>query len=111
MLTMNNINTETNHLLIQLGERLKTARLAKNESQELFAQRLGITRQSYSKMEKGSPQTPIGNWLVASSLLGRLEGWGEVLAEPKDLFAQLEINSQKRQRASRSRKGKNDYKT
>ncbi|MDL1968834.1 MAG: helix-turn-helix domain-containing protein, partial [Deltaproteobacteria bacterium] len=40
-------------LLLRLGERLKEARLARNESQELFAQRLGLTRQSYSKMEKG----------------------------------------------------------
>ena len=111
MLTMTNINAATEHLLIQLGERLKKARLAKNESQELFAQRLGITRQSYSKMEKGFPQTPIGTWLVASSLLGKLKGWEEVLAEPQDLFAQFEINTQKRQRASTRRQGKNDYKT
>jgi len=47
-------------LLLRLGERLKEARLARNESQELFAQRLGLTRQSYSKMEKGSPASLAG---------------------------------------------------
>ncbi|MDF1577265.1 MAG: helix-turn-helix transcriptional regulator [Desulfobulbales bacterium] len=103
---MNNINTEAERFLIKLGERLKAARLAKNESQELFAQRLGITRQSYSKMEKGSPRTPIGNWLVASSLLGRFKGWEAVLVEPRDLFAQFEANLQRRQRAWRRRNGK-----
>jgi transcriptional regulator with XRE-family HTH domain len=99
-------NIEVESLLQQLGQRLKNARLARNESQELFAQRLGLTRQSYSKMEKGSPQTLIGNWLAASSILGRLEGWKEVLAEKEDLFAKFEEKSSARQRASGKRKRK-----
>ena len=93
-------------LLKQLGQRLKEARLARNESQELFAQRLGLTRQSYSKMEKGSPQTLIGNWLAASSILGRLDGWNHVLAKREDLFAKFETISNQRQRASGKRKRK-----
>ena len=93
-------------LLKKLGQRLKEARLARNESQELFAQRLGLTRQSYSRMEKGSPQTLIGNWLAASSILGRLADWQEVLAEKEDLFAKLEKKSGKRQRAGGRRKRK-----
>ena len=102
------INNDKNigSLLLQLGERLKEARLARNESQELFAQRLGLTRQSYSKMEKGSPQTLLGNWLEASSILGRLDGWQEVLAPKEDLFAKLKRKTSKRQRAGGSRKRK-----
>ena len=96
------INIET--ILIQLGRRLKEARLARNESQELFAQRLGMTRQSYSRMEKGSPQTLIGNWLAASSILGRLDDWKDILAEKEDLFARYEKKSSKRQRAGGKRK-------
>ena len=105
---LNMINNEKNvaSLLLQLGERLKEARLARNESQELFAQRLGLTRQSYSKMEKGSPQTLIGKWLEASSILGRLDGWQEVLAPKEDLFAKLKRKTSKRQRAGGSRKRK-----
>lgn len=91
-------------LLRQLGQRLKEARLVRNESQDLFAQRLGLTRQSYSKMEQGSPQTLIGNWLAASSILGRLDEWQEVLTEKDDLFAKLEKKSSKRQRAGGRRK-------
>ena len=101
---INNI-TNFNSLLKQLGARLKEARLSRNESQELFAQRLGITRQSYSKMEKGASQTPIGNWLAASSLLGRLDSWQDVLAVQEDLFAQFEKKSDKRQRAGGRYKG------
>jgi transcriptional regulator with XRE-family HTH domain len=98
------INIEA--LLKQLGRRLKEARLARNESQELFAQRLGMTRQSYSQMEQGSPRTLIGNWLAASSILGRLDDWKEILAEKEDLFAQYEKKSSKRLRAGGRRKRK-----
>ncbi|MCP3931565.1 MAG: helix-turn-helix transcriptional regulator, partial [Bacteroidetes bacterium] len=46
-------------LLKEIGNRLKAARLARNESQEIFAARIGLTRQSYSKMEKGTASVPI----------------------------------------------------
>jgi transcriptional regulator with XRE-family HTH domain len=101
---MFNNNTDIMSLLKRLGQRLKAARLARNESQDLFAQRLGLTRQSYSRMEKGSPQTLIGNWLAASSVLGRLDDWQDLLAERQDLFAQFEQQSSQRQRASGKRR-------
>jgi transcriptional regulator with XRE-family HTH domain len=100
---INNKNS-VESLLLLLGERLKEARLARNESQELFAQRLGLTRQSYSKMEKGSSQTLIGNWLEASSILGRIDDWQEVLAPKEDLFAKFEKKGSKRKRAGGRRK-------
>jgi transcriptional regulator with XRE-family HTH domain len=103
---MFNNNVDTAIILKQLGQRLKEARLARNESQELFAQRLGLTRQSYSRMEKGSPQTLIGNWLAASSILGRLDDWKDVLAGKEDLFIQFEKKSSKRQRAGGKRNRK-----
>lgn len=103
---MFNKDFDSGSLLKQLGQRLKEARLARNESQELFAQRLGLTRQTYSLMEKGSPQTPIGNWLAASSILDRLDSWQHVLAEKEDLFAKFDKKSSKRQRAGGRRTGK-----
>lgn len=106
MLTMINKTLDSETLLKQLGERLREARLARNESQELFAQRLGITRQSYSKMEKGWPQTPIGSWLAAAAILGRLADWQGILAAPPDLFAQLERGNTRRQRAGAKHSGK-----
>jgi DNA-binding XRE family transcriptional regulator len=103
---MFNKNIDIESLLKQLGQRLKEARIARNESQELFAQRLGLTRQSYSRMEKGSPQTMIGNWLAASSIIDRLDDWKDVLAEKEDLFAKFEIKRSKLQRAGGKRKRK-----
>jgi transcriptional regulator with XRE-family HTH domain len=103
---MFNKNHDIESLLKRLGQRLKEARLARNESQDLFAQRLGLTRQSYSRMEKGSPRTLIGNWLAASSILGRLDDWKDVLSEKEDLFAKFENKRSKRQRAGGKRKKK-----
>jgi transcriptional regulator with XRE-family HTH domain len=100
---MLNKDIEIESLLKQLGQRLKEARLARNESQSLFAQRIGLTRQSYSRMEKGSPQTLIGNWIAAGSILGRLDDWKDILAEKEDLFAAYEKKSSKRQRAGTRR--------
>ena len=101
---MINQDIDIESFLKQIGERLREARLSRNESQELFAQRLGLTRQSYSRMEKGSPKTLIGNWLVASSILGRLDGWRDVLSEKEDLFARFEKEKNKRERAGGRRK-------
>lgn len=93
-------NEETiSNVLEQLGERLKAARLARNESQELFAKRLGLSRQSYSRMEQGSGQTQLINWLRASSVLGLLGDWQDLLVEKEDLFSRFEQAKNPRQRA------------
>ncbi len=103
MLSMVDIDEKIGPLLKQLGDRLKEARLVRNESQEVFAARIGLTRQSYSKMEKGIASVPIGYWLVASDILGRLQTWQDVLAEKEDLFEQFERKRLKRKRASGKR--------
>lgn len=101
MLIMDYINEDILAVVKKLGQNLKEARLARNETQELFAARIGLTRQSYAKMEKGVGTVPLGSWLAASDILGRLETWQNVLEEPKDLFEIYESQQQKRQRASR----------
>lgn len=102
---MININNKTQTTLSNLGNRLREARLARNESQETFAARIGLSRQSYSKMEKGSPTIAIGHWLAASDILNRLASWDNVLAEQQNLFEQFERQKSKRQRAGRKRTG------
>ena len=91
-------------LLKEFGNRLKQARLARNESQELFSSRLGISRQSYAKMEKGDPAIAIGHWLNASQILGKLPSWQSVLQSEDNLFDQFEQIRSGRQRAGKKRK-------
>ena len=78
---MINNDIDPQSLLSQLGERLKQSRLARNESQELFVSRHGITRQSYARMEKGAPTTSDGTKVQAGEIVvadpdvqGRLRG-------------------------------------
>lgn len=103
MLFMININEASSHILSQLGKRLMQARLARNESQEVFSARIGLTRQTYSKMEKGAATVPIGYWLAASDILDRLQTWQDVLLNKEDLFEQYERKQNKRKRASGQR--------
>nr|MBF0222011.1 helix-turn-helix transcriptional regulator [Desulfobulbaceae bacterium] len=105
---MVNTDGKLGEVLEMLGARLKDARLSRNESQEVFAARIGLTRQSYAKMEKGAGVVPIANWLVASDILGRLDTWQDVLTGQEDLFVQYKKKQQKRKRASRS-EGKRSY--
>jgi transcriptional regulator with XRE-family HTH domain len=105
MLNIMNTKKTPQDILKELGNRLRTSRLARNESQELFASRLGISRQSYSKMEQGLPSTSIGHWLEACHILGKLESWHSVLAEDKNLFDQFEERSVKRKRAGSRGRG------
>lgn len=90
---------DTVDILQMLGERLREARLHRNETQEVFASRIGLSRQTYAKMEKGQNTIPIGYWLAASGILDRLDTWKEVLAEKQDLFARHEQQQSKRRRA------------
>lgn len=86
--------------LQRLGLRLRSARLARNESQARFAARLGISVPTLRRMEQGDPTAQIGHWLAALDILERGDGF-EPLLEPRDsLFAVAESPKQ-RQRARR----------
>ena len=85
-----------------LGERLRAARLQRNETQQVFAARIGVSIPTYGKMEHGDPGVQIGQWAVALDLLGQIDALDHWLAPPEDLFAKYEQSQKsRRQRASR----------
>ena len=93
-----------NEHLKRLGERLRQARIERNEMQQLFADRLGLSRPTLSRMESGDPRVSVGAWVKALSLLGRLDDLDLLLASEDDLFEQYErANRPHRRRASRKR--------
>ncbi|MDE1005761.1 MAG: helix-turn-helix transcriptional regulator, partial [Paraburkholderia fungorum] len=53
-----------------LGERLKLARLRRELSTILFAERLGISRDTLSRLEKGDPNIALGTYMRALRVLG-----------------------------------------
>ncbi len=84
-----------------LGTRLRQLRIRHDESQARFAERLGISRQTYAKLEAGNPATPISLWIKASQLLNRADDWKDLLKEKANLFEQFEQRQQSlRQRVS-----------
>jgi transcriptional regulator with XRE-family HTH domain len=90
--------------LAALGTRLKAERLQKNETQKVFAARIGVSVPTLTKMEKGDPTVSVGHWAAALRVLGRENDLQHLLAPPEDLFRRYEQQQPKsRQRASRKR--------
>lgn len=89
-----------------LGNRLREERLRRNESQQILAARIGVSRPTLCKMEAGDPTVQLGFWAAALDILGRAEEFEALLAPPEDLFAKYEQTLKPvRQRAPRKRTG------
>jgi len=90
--------------LKELGARLREERLKRNESQQVFAARIGVSRPTLNKMEVGDPTVQLGFWAAALDVLGRAKEFKALLAPPEDLFAKYEQTRQPvRRRAPRKR--------
>lgn len=88
--------------LRSLGSRLSDARLSRNETQAMFAARIGVSVPTLRKMEAGDPGVTLGHWVVALEMLDRIDDLDSLLAEKEDLFARYEkMNHPKRKRAAR----------
>jgi len=95
-------------VIADLGQRLRTARIARNDTQKEFAGRLFVSVPTLQKMEKGSPNVALGTWVKAMDILNKLEDLNTVLAPPKSLAERYEISreSNKRQRVRKPIKKK-----
>lgn len=67
-----------------LGRHLRTGRrrLFPRDSQQDFARRIGVSRATYQKMEKGDRNVALGSYLEAARLVGRLRRVAEAF-EPR----------------------------
>jgi transcriptional regulator with XRE-family HTH domain len=84
--------------LTELGLRLRTRRLEKNETQARFAARLGVSVPTLRKMEQGEASCTIGHWLQALVILGAEQDMDWLLHEPASLFEQAEIRQLRKTR-------------
>lgn len=88
--------------LQNLGARLRNERLRRNESQAVFAARIGVSAPTLRKMESGDSTVLIGHWAKALDVLDRAGDIDEILTETEDLFAKYEKSKTPvRKRASR----------
>ena len=80
------INEKEFAALQALGARLESRRLVRNEKQESFAARLGISPPTYRKMVQGDPNVKVGYWVQALSLVDALDDLDALLAERTSFF-------------------------
>ena len=71
--TSYNILPVTEDILKTLGEQIKLARLRRNLSVELVAERAGISRASLWNVEKGSPSVAIGIYAAVLHALNNMD--------------------------------------
>ena len=92
---------KTSDSLKSLVARLREERLRLNETQKVFAARIGVSVPTLYKMESGSHRVALGHWAEALDLLGRVEDLDKLLASKESLFDKYERTQKpKRQRAS-----------
>ncbi len=95
---------EARDILRALGGRLRDERLRRNETQQVFAARIGTSVPTLLRMESGDPKVQFGFWVAALEVLDRGADLNHLLASV-DLFERFEqAQKPRRQRASR-RKG------
>ena len=72
-----------------LGERLRLARVRRSLSAVVFAERMGVSRMTLSRLEKGDPNVALGTYLRALRILG-LERDLDLLAKDDELGRKLQ---------------------
>jgi transcriptional regulator with XRE-family HTH domain len=92
------ISKESQIMLVELGKRVRDLRLERNERQEDFAARLGVSIPTLRKIEQGDPSVAIGTWLDTIWLLDRLGDLAQVLSAEKSLFDQWEWQQRPRRK-------------
>ena len=68
-----NILPTTEEILSTMGEQIKLARLRRNLSTELVAERAGISRASLWKVEKGDPSVAMGIYAAVLHALNNMD--------------------------------------
>jgi transcriptional regulator with XRE-family HTH domain len=89
-------------ILSELGKRLRAARIERNDTMEVFAQRLGVSVGTVRAMERGAPTVQVGAWLNALWILNQLETVTRVLEPQESPLDRIRAQEKRRrQRASR----------
>ncbi len=81
---------KTKNILEQMGEQIKLARLRRDISSELAAERAGISRATLWNVEKGSPSVAIGIYAAVLHALNGLETDLLLVAKDDELGRKLQ---------------------
>lgn len=98
---------KTQAILVQMGEQIKLARLRRNLSTTLVAERAGISRATLWAVEKGSPSVAIGIYAAALHALNNLDQTLLLVAKDDELGRKLQdLNLTVRKRAPKKNENK-----
>ena len=99
-----NIMPGTEEILKTMGEQIKLARLRRDLSTELVAERAGISRSSLWKVESGNPAVAMGIYAAVLHALGNMDSELLMIAKDDQFGRQLQdMNLLTRKRASKRR--------
>ena len=90
---------KTKSILERLGENIKLARLRRNISSSLQAERAGISRPTLTMIEKGAPSVSLGNYTQVLVSLGLEKDLLKVAADDELGRKLQDLNLPLRQRA------------
>ncbi len=85
--------------LMTLGGRLKEARLRRNWTQQLAAEKAGLSESSIKKVESGSPRISVSAYLSLLDVYGLPKAFDHVMAPGEDTLGEALSRSALRQRA------------
>jgi transcriptional regulator with XRE-family HTH domain len=98
----NPVLPQTQEILSQMGEQIKLARLRRNLSAVLVAERAGISRATLQSVEKGSPSVSIGIYASVLHALNNLDKDLLLIAKDDELGRTLQdLKLTTRKRASK----------
>jgi len=84
------IMPKTQAILSQMGEQIKMARLRRQISAELAAERAGISRATLCKIEKGCPSVAIGSYAAVLHALNNMDTDLLLIAKDDELGRKLQ---------------------
>ena len=97
-----NILPATQEILKTVGEQIKLARLRRDLSAELVAERAGINRSSLWKVESGNPAVAMGIYAAVLHALNNMDQDLLLIAKDDEMGRHLQdLNLLTRKRASR----------
>ena len=85
------VTPSTKRELRLLGTRLRTARLRREITQSLIAERASVSTDTIGRIEKGDPRVSIGAYAMVLQALGLIEGWGNIADSLGDELAEEQL--------------------
>lgn len=89
--------------LVKLGVDIALARRKRSLTTQMMAERLGVSRSTYARVEKGDPTVALGAYAMALFVLGFGEALGD-LVDPGDDDQGLLLDAERLPRRVRTRK-------